>query len=57
MNHHDAAQRLREAVDMVMRHQWSHTRAAIDDLQVLLDAAGDAADEIERLRKALGEQR
>jgi hypothetical protein len=41
---------LREAVNEVMHHQFTHSRPAMHALQVLIDEADDAADEIDRLR-------
>jgi hypothetical protein len=41
---------LREAVERIMDYQWSHSREAMTALQVLIDEADKAADEIERLR-------
>ena len=49
---------LRAAVDGVMSHQWSNTQEAMTALQVLVDEAHKASDEIERLRalvKQMGE--
>lgn len=45
-----AEQRLREAVDAVMRYQFTHSRPGMHALQVLIDEADDAAYELERLR-------
>jgi hypothetical protein len=44
---------LREAVNEVMHYQFTNTRTAMHALQVLIDEADAAADEIERLREAL----
>jgi hypothetical protein len=44
---------LREAVNELMHHQFTHSRPAMHALQVLIDEATDAADEIDRLRAAL----
>ena len=46
---------LREAVNEVLHHQFTHSRPAMHALQVLIDAADSAADEIERLWAALQE--
>ncbi len=41
---------LRQAVNEVMHHQFTHSRPAMHALQVLIDEADRAADEIDRLR-------
>jgi HAMP domain-containing protein len=46
---------LREAVNEVMRYTFTNTRPAMHALQVLIDEADAAADEIDRLRSELGE--
>lgn len=47
--------RLRDAVEEMMRHQLTGTRPAMQALTDLVEAGDAAADEIERLRAALRE--
>ena len=49
----DITTRLRGAVNEIMCYQFTHGRPAMNALQVLIDDAEAAADEIERLREAL----
>jgi ElaB/YqjD/DUF883 family membrane-anchored ribosome-binding protein len=44
---------LRKAVDDVMHYQFTNTRTAMHALQVLIDEADAAADEIDKLRAAV----
>ena len=44
---------LREAVNEVMHYQFTNSRPAMHALQVLINEADAAADEIERLRAAV----
>lgn len=52
----DIEVRLREALNEVMHHQFTHSRPAMNALQVLIDEATEAADELDRLRQALSER-
>ena len=49
----DCRVRLREAVNEVMRHQFTHSAEAMSALQRLVDAAEAGACEIDRLRNEL----
>ena len=52
----DHATALREAVNVIMHYQFSHTRDAMHALQTLIDAAENAAYEIDRLRDTIALQ-
>jgi hypothetical protein len=52
LTHTVAATNLREAVNEVMHHQFTHSRPAMHALQDLINAADAAADEIERCAEA-----
>ena len=53
----DLVQRLRDAVNDVMRHQFTNSRSGMAALQDLIDEAEDAADRIEALELELGKTR
>ena len=52
----DHATALREAVNVIMHYQFTCTRAGMHALQTLIDAAENAAYEIDRLRDTLALQ-
>ena len=52
----DHATALREAVNVIMHYQFTHTRDGMHALQTLIDAAENAAYEIDRLRDTLALQ-
>ena len=53
----DITTRLRAAVNEIMHYQFTHGRPAMNALQVLIDDAEAAADEIERLQSSLDAER